>query len=879
MNNQEKRNTLTLSSKNSKKKENELNVSNDIKNQIQLRQQQLKVSIKDKILEKKRKDEDERIKKDEEERIKREEEERVKREEDKKRIIAENANKTSDKKVFTVKRNDFDKTKNFKDFKKNKFESKTENGNESDTDNNAENTTENIDTTSDNQTSSENKRKRFNKNFDGSKPKENGFRKRHKEIYNADNPTNFKTDKNRVEEKKEVKKVIDVNLVEVKKESTLSKKTFEKKDIDLEENNKKSKKALEENERVDRYIKNIHTYVFNEEVDAEDILNKARNNDKVSFRKKDRKKHVEPVQQKIYREVKIPDMVSVSDLADRMGEKTAVLVKKLFTMGMAVTANQIIDADTAELICTELGHKPTRVSDSDVENILKTEEGTEFVFRSPVVTVMGHVDHGKTSLLDSLRSTKIVEDEFGGITQHIGASRIEVGNKKFITFIDTPGHEAFTEMRMRGANITDIVVLVVAADDGIKDQTIEAINHTKAAGVPMIVAVNKIDKEGCDPEKVKHELLQQNVIVEEFGGDVMCVNVSAKNKLNLDKLLETILLQAEMLDLKAPVDCKASGAVIEAKMDLQRGPLATLLVQKGVLKIGDIVVAGANYGRVKKMIDDKRKNKEEAEPSAVVEILGLNTVPSAGNNFNVVSTEKEARDIISYRERQEKEQQAIKAGKRNLELMLKDIGSNKKQLAIIVKCDVSGSIEAINNSLMKLNNTEASIIVIHSGTGAINESDINLATVSDALVIGFNVRSSGKAIDMAKATGIEIRYYSIIYNIIDDIKNILTGLLDPIEKEEVLGQAEIRQVFNLSSFGMVAGCYVLTGEIQRNASIRLVRDGVVIYTGKIKALKRQKEDAKEVKHGYECGISIENYNDIKEKDILECFKITEEKRV
>lgn len=658
------------------------------------------------------------------------------------------------------------------------------------------------------------------------------------------------------------------------------KKKFEKKEkvFEAEEDSVKKKLLAEKiNVKAEKYKKNIHTYVFNEdEEDKSDIIEKRKFFK--SAKKKNKKNHQENLHQKIYHEVQIPDFITISNLADRMSEKKSDLVKKLFTMGMPTTANQVIDADTAELIVVEFGHKPIRVSDSDVEKVLSENEGKEFVSRSPVVTVMGHVDHGKTSLLDALRSSKIAEGESGGITQHIGASRIEVQKGKFITFIDTPGHEAFTEMRIRGANITDIVVLVVAADDGIKDQTIEAINHTKAAKVPMIVAVNKIDKDGADPERVKQELLQYDVIAEEFGGDVMFANVSAKTGLNLDKLMEAILLQAEMLDLKAPVDCPAEGAVIEARVDLQKGVIASILVQKGILKIGDIVVAGTTYGKIKKMVDDKRKSQMQAEPSIAVEILGLNSVPKAGDTFNVVSSEKEARDIISYRERKEKEALAAKNGKRTLESMLKKVGSNKKELSVVVKADVSGSIEAINSSLIKLGNDEVSVSVVHSATGAINESDINLASISNALVVGFNVRASNKAVEIAKDKGVEIRYYSIIYNIIDEIKDILSGLLDSNKKEETVGQAEIRNVFKLSSFGTVAGCYVLTGEIQRNQPVRLIRDGIVIYTGKIKALKRFKDDVKEVKTNYECGISIDNYADIKEKDIIECYKITEEKR-
>lgn len=717
------------------------------------------------------------------------------------------------------------------------------------------------------------------KDFDKNKNQENKN--------NKNNDKNKNNSNNKSEDKSKTNKQVDNKLFESTQPVVNKQKEFFKKDRRYDDFNEKeekeenrtriSKKEFKEkmDERSNKYKNN---YFISDDSD-DDYSSNNRNNGLKSFRKANKNKKSENTHQKVYHDVQIPELISVAELADRMSEKKADVVKKLFTMGMPVTVNQTIDADTAELIVTEFGHTPIRVSDSDVEKVLENnKECKEFISRSPVVTVMGHVDHGKTSLLDALRSTRIAEGESGGITQHIGASRIETKDGKFITFIDTPGHEAFTEMRIRGANITDIVVLVVAADDGVKDQTIEAINHTKAAGVPMIVAVNKIDKVGADPERVKQELLKYDVVSEDFGGDVMFVNVSAKNRLNMDKLLEAVLLQAEMLDLKAPIDCPAEGAVIEARVDLQKGIIASVLVQKGILKIGDIVVAGTSYGKVKRMIDDKRKNQLKAEPSVAVEILGLNNVPKAGDKFNVVATEKEARDIISYRERKEKEAIALRNGKKTLDNLLQEVGNNKKVLYVIVKADVSGSIEAVNSSLLKLGNNEVSVSIVHSGTGAITETDINLASVSNALIIGFNVRSTPKVTEYAKEKGIEIRYYSIIYNIMDDVKDILSGLLNPVKKEETIGQAEVRNVFKLSTSGTVAGCYVTNGEIQRNLPIRLIRDGVVIYDGKIKALRRFKEDVKEVKNNFECGISIENYTDIKEKDIIECYKIIEEKR-
>lgn len=650
-------------------------------------------------------------------------------------------------------------------------------------------------------------------------------------------------------------------------------------DESMEKTDKKTLKSRDD-KYYNKYSKNIHTYIFNEDGDDDEEIYGGNR----SIRRRRRIKNIlgtnNHPQQKIFQTVNIPDFISVADLADRMSEKKSDIIKKLMTMGLRVTANQVIDADTAELVVVEFGHTPNRVSDADIENVLKENQGTNFVPRSPVVTVMGHVDHGKTSLLDALRTTRVAEGESGGITQHIGASRVEVSKGKFITFIDTPGHEAFTEMRMRGANITDLVVLVVAADDGVKDQTIEAINHTRAAGVPMMVAINKIDRPGADPERVKQELLQYDVIAEEYGGNVMFVNVSAKNKTNMDKLLEGILLQAEILDLKAPIDCNASGAVIESRIDSQKGVIATVLVQKGVLKIGDVVVAGTSYGKVKKMVDDHRKSQEEATPSMAVEILGLDNPPSAGVPFNVVDQEKEARDIVSYRENKERESKEARRAGRSIESVLQQVkGSNKKQLSLVIKADVSGSIEAIVGSLKKLNNEEVVVDIIHSATGGVTESDINLVSASSGIIVAFNVRATGKVKDMAKEKGVEIKYYSIIYDVVDEIKALMSGLLKPVLREKTLGQAEIRNVIKIPNVGKVAGCYVTDGEIRRNADARLIRDGVVIFDSKIKTLRRFKEDVKEVKNNYECGITLENYDDIKEGDIIECYEKIEEKRV
>ncbi|HSQ98079.1 MAG TPA: translation initiation factor IF-2 [Rickettsiales bacterium] len=652
------------------------------------------------------------------------------------------------------------------------------------------------------------------------------------------------------------------------------KKSYNKNFDEEEEGN--NKKAF----KTDNYSKNknIHTYIAGDE-DEEGGFGRRKRRSSGFFKNKDKSEATE--HQKIAQEIDLPEFITVSDLAEKMNEKRADVVKKLISMGMPVTVNQTIDADTAELVVVEFGHAvKKRTTEHDIENKLsENQEGTEFVSRAPVVTIMGHVDHGKTSLLDSIRATHVAEGESGGITQHIGASRVEVANGKFITFIDTPGHEAFTEMRMRGANITDIVVLVVAADDGVQDQTIEAINHAKAAKAPIILAINKIDKPDANPMRVKQELLQYDVVTEDFGGEVMAVEVSAKQKLNLDKLKEAILLQAEMMDLKAPIDVRSAGAVIEARVDQNRGVIASLLVQKGILKVGDLVLAGKSYGKIKRMVDDKHKVQKEAYPSMAVEVLGFDFVPAAGDQFYVVNEDREAREIIAYRTRKELEAKVAKRSVKSLDSMLKTVGGKSaKLLPIIIKADVTGSIEAIIGTLVKLNTNEVEIDVIHSATGAVNESDINLASVSNALIVGFNVRANNNAVEMAKIKDIDIRYYSIIYNIVDDMKNILSGMLTPIKKEEISGHAEVRSVFKITGAGKVAGCFVTDGELKRSDKLRIIRDGIVIYTGEFKALKRFKDDVKEVKTGYECGISVENYEDVKEKDVIESFRITEEKR-
>ncbi len=598
--------------------------------------------------------------------------------------------------------------------------------------------------------------------------------------------------------------------------------------------------------------------------------------------KEKRKMQQQTPQEKVYREVIIPETITVGELASRMTERTADVIRELMKLGIIANANQDIDADTAELVVGAFGHSFKRVQESDVENILQNEEDTPEMLkpRAPVVTVMGHVDHGKTSLLDALKSTDVVSGEAGGITQHIGAYRVCLENGAAITFIDTPGHAAFTEMRIRGAQATDIVVLVVAADDGIKAQTIEAINHAKAANVPIIVAINKIDKPDANVERVKQELLQYNLIPEDLGGDVMVVPVSAKGRTNLDKLEATILLLAEMLELKANPNASASGVVIESKLDKARGAIATILIQRGTLNVGDIVVVGESVGRIKLMVNDKGQTVKQALPSEPVEIFGLDKSPSAGDRLDVVSSDKQAREIAEYRERTTKSKKVSVAQRSSLEdLFLKAAGTGAiKELPVIIKADVQGSAEAIIASITKIGSAEVRLKVLHSAVGAINESDITLAKASGAIVVGFNVRASSAASLMADRDKVDIRYYSIIYNLIDDIKSIMSGMLSPIIREVYIGSVDIRQVFNITKVGKVAGSYVTKGTIKRGAGVRLLREDIVIHEGKLKTLKRFKEDVKEVSENYECGIAFERYEDIRVGDKVEVFEVVEEKQ-
>ncbi len=582
---------------------------------------------------------------------------------------------------------------------------------------------------------------------------------------------------------------------------------------------------------------------------------------------------------KVIRDVVVPETITVQELANRMAERAADVIKTLMNMGVMATITQTIDADTAELVVAEFGHNLTRVSDADVELGLKGEADTEslMVARPPVVTVMGHVDHGKTSLLDAIRETDVAGHEKGGITQHIGAYQVTLGSGQKISFIDTPGHAAFTAMRARGANVTDIVVLCVAADDGVMPQTIEAIDHAKAAGVPIIVAINKIDKEGADAKRIRTDLLQHDLVVEEMGGEILAVEVSATEKTNLDKLEEAILLQAELLDHKANPDRLAEGVVIEAKMEQGRGSVATVLVQRGTFKVGDIFVAGNEWGRARALIGAHGDNLEEAGPSMPVEVLGLNGTPAAGEEFAVVESEGRAREVVEFRQKRVRDEKAAAGARGTLEQMFEKIqeGSDLQVLPVVIKGDVHGSIEAISGALEALGTDEVQVQVLHSGVGGINESDVTLAKASGALVIGFNVRANPQAREMAGQDNIEIRYYSIIYDLIDDLKKALSGLLSPTIKENLLGYAEIREVFNVSKVGKIAGCMVTEGLVRRGAKVRLVRDEVVIHEGEMSQLKRFKDDVKEVKDSTECGMGFANYQDIKIGDMVECFETEE----
>ena len=602
-------------------------------------------------------------------------------------------------------------------------------------------------------------------------------------------------------------------------------------------------------------------------------LRRLREREKRAQRRSD-----EPIA-KVVRDVVIPETITVQELAGRMAQRGPDVIKTLMGMGIMATINQSLDADTAELVVAEYGHNVKRVSDADVEIGIRGEEDTdaELQLRPPVVTVMGHVDHGKTSLLDALRKSNVVAGEAGGITQHIGAYQVTLpgGNQK-ITFIDTPGHAAFTAMRARGANVTDIVILVVAADDGVMPQTAEAIDHARAAEVPIIVAVNKIDRPNADPSRVRNELLQHELVVEEFGGDVLSIDVSAVEGTNLDKLLETVVLQAEILELRANPERAADGVVIESKLERGRGSVATLLIQRGTLKTGDIVVAGSEWGRVRAIVDDGGAQVRSAGPSVPVEILGLNGTPAAGDEFSVVENETRAREITEFRVRRERDARAARATRGTVEQMFSNIGrEEKKEFALVIKADVQGSVEAIQANAESFSTDEVGVRVLHAGVGGINESDVTLASASGAVIVGFNVRAGPQARELAAQGGVEIRYYSVIYDVLDDIKAVLSGMLAPIAREHFLGNAEILQVFNISRLGRVAGCRVSEGLVRRGSRVRLLRDNVVIHEGTLSSLRRFKDEVREVREGFECGMAFENYQDLKESDVIECFDVEE----
>ena len=654
-------------------------------------------------------------------------------------------------------------------------------------------------------------------------------------------------------------------------QSTSTKKKESKKD----EQGKTDKKSRKEPQKR-RKGKLTISEALNEEERQRSLASLRRRQEKA----KKKTVSVDTPKEKISRNVVIPESITVQELSNRMAERGVDVIKSLMQQGVMVKINDFLDADTAELIAEEFGHTVTRVSESDVEEGLSVDEDSEQSKepRPPVVTIMGHVDHGKTSLLDAIRETSIVSSEAGGITQHIGAYQIDSYDDNKITFIDTPGHAAFTSMRARGAKVTDIVVLVVAADDSVMPQTIEAINHSKEADVPIIVAINKIDKPEANPAKTKNDLLEHELIVEELGGDIQCIELSAQTKEGIENLIEAINLQAEILDLKANPNRQAEGFVIESKLDKGRGPVVTTIVQKGTLKKGDIVIVGQFWGKVRSLLNDRGEQIDLCYPGDPIEVLGLNNTPNAGDFLSVVENEARAREISDYRERQNKKS-APNVPQSNIEQMLSKIKDDvKKELPVIIKADVHGSTEAIKDGVISLGNEEISCRVVHSGVGAISESDISLAETSNSIVFGFNVRANSQAKDLAEKAEINIIYHSIIYDLLDDIKVILEGKLDPEIKESIIGNAEVLEVFKISKTGNIAGCLVSEGTVKKGEHARLIRDGVVIYEGKISELKRFKDDAKEVQSGQECGLAFDNNEDIKVKDVIECYEVKEVKR-
>jgi translation initiation factor IF-2 len=621
-----------------------------------------------------------------------------------------------------------------------------------------------------------------------------------------------------------------------------------------------------------------------EVVERQDLYSKkelAAQADRERFRDRDRRgahreaARVEPAAQKITRRpIRIDEAITVANLAKQMGVKAGEVIKKLLLLGLAANINQALDIETATLLASEFGFEVESVGFEE-EEILQVQEDRpeELRPRPPVVTVMGHVDHGKTSLLDAIRDTNVIGGEAGGITQHIGAYYVRVGNGD-VVFLDTPGHEAFTSMRARGAKVTDIVILVVAADDGVMQQTIEAINHAKAAGVPIVVAVNKIDKPNANPDRVKRELAEQGVLAEDWGGDITMVEISAKKRVGIDELLEMVLLQAEILELKANPSKTARGRVIEAKLDKGRGPVATILIQEGTLRTGDSYVCGGQSGRVRNMFNDRGQRLEEAGPSMPVEVLGLSGVPNAGDDFVALTDEKQAKLVAEHRLMKLREKELTKTTKVTLESLFEQIQEGEiKELNLILKADVHGSLEAISDSLRKLSTPEVKVNLIHTATGAISESDVLLASASNAIVIGFNLRADQKVQELAEQEKVDMRYYDVIYQLLSDVRDAMEGLLEPVYQEHVLGRAEVRQTFHVPKFGTIAGCSVNDGRIERNARMRVLRDQIVVYDGKLGSLRRFKDDVKEVKSGFECGIGVENFNDIKVGDILEAYEL------
>jgi translation initiation factor IF-2 len=581
-------------------------------------------------------------------------------------------------------------------------------------------------------------------------------------------------------------------------------------------------------------------------------------------------------QAKIQREVVIPEVITIQELANRMAERGVDVIKYLMKDGAMHKITDVIDSDTAQLVAEEFGHVVRRVSEADVEEgFIGAEDSAEDLQpRAPIVTIMGHVDHGKTSLLDAIRTTNVVSQEAGGITQHIGAYQVEMPSGQKVTFIDTPGHEAFTAMRARGAKVTDIVVLVVAADDGVKPQTVEAINHAKAAGVPMIVAINKIDKPGADPRRVRTELLNHEIVVESLGGDTLEIEVSALKRIGLDKLLEAILLQAEVLELTANPDRPAEGVIVEAKLERGRGPVGTALIQRGKLHLGDLIVAGSAYGRVRALINDLGEHVTSAGPSVPVEVLGFDSAPEAGDQFAVVENEARAREITDYRLRERRKRLAVAGARGSLEQMMSNLkAAGTKEFTLLVRGDVQGSVEAIVAAIDKLGTDEVRARIIHAGVGGITESDVGLAATSGAVVLGFNVRANAQAREAAEREGVEIRYYAVIYDLVEEVKQAMSGMLAPTRHETFLGNAEILEVFTISKVGKVAGCRVTEGKVERGAQVRLIRDNVVVHEGKLSTLKRFKDEVREVTAGQECGMAFENYQDMRQGDVIECFTV------